>query len=103
MASETHIIAIVKGAAEGDAERHFGSLLGFATHLADATRIGLVQADGPYDVVLTDAGRLFYDEQSLAELPSGRANQWPTDGALGAIRVAAEDRLRELMEGGCPS
>lgn len=96
MVSETHIIALVKGALEGDPEKHFGSLLGFDEHLRDAAQLGLVRCEtGSYDVEVTDAGREFYESQRLFWLPPGRANAWRDDDPV--LKFAIK-RLGELEE-----
>lgn len=80
-----HVVALIKGTAEGDPYRHFGSLLGVDTHQATAARLGLLNAAGD----LTDAGRAFYRDARLADLPAGRANHWgdTADRAVAALAV----------------
>jgi hypothetical protein len=80
-----HVVALIKGTAEGDPYQHFGSLLGADLHQATAVRLGLLTAIGD----LTDTGRAFYEDARLADLPAGRATHWgeAADRAVVALNV----------------
>lgn len=88
-----HTFAVLKGAVEGDDTKHLGSLLGMRSHVRPLIKTGLVEfstsEDRHYDA--TDAGRTFYAEHRLNDLPDGRANYWSDD----ALRDA-EHALRAL-------
>lgn len=43
--SSLHVVALLKGTVEGDAYKHFASLVGFRDHLAGAIAFGLVVRD----------------------------------------------------------
>lgn len=74
--STCFVAGIVKGLIEAnDATRHFGSLMGFQTHLAEARDCGVVEGDGR-GVRVTEKGRAWYDEKRMQELPQGRAYMW---------------------------
>ena len=89
--SAVHVIALVKGAVEGDPFKH----LGLPYQLADiirteATRLGLID-----DLCQpTPLGRSFYIDANLASLPAGRARYW------GAAALRAQTMLRELERQG---
>lgn len=84
--SAVHVIALLKGAVEGDPEKHFGSLLGYDQHLTTAVRAGLVTVAGDP----TDRGIEFYSWHLLDQLPDGRANYWPTEAVAAAAADLAE-------------
>lgn len=81
-----HVLAILKGAVEGDPYQHFAAFGGFDAHAAEADRLGLIGDD----LCPTDLGRRFYVDANLASLPAGRANQW------GHAADRALDMLDEL-------
>jgi hypothetical protein len=89
-ASPTHILALVKGAAEGDPIKHI-TPAGLGTHLDDAVACGLLTVGSDeYDLHPTGTGRALY-EAHLANLPDGRANHWGS-----AIPRAAVDQVLQL-------
>ncbi|MFI6528068.1 hypothetical protein [Streptomyces uncialis] len=89
-ASPTHILALVKGAAEGDAIKHI-TPAGLGTHLDDAVACGLLTVGSDaYDLHPTDTGRALY-EAHLTGLPDGRANHWGS-----AVPAAAVDQVHQL-------
>ncbi|GGU52640.1 hypothetical protein [Streptomyces violascens] len=89
-ASPTHILALVKGAAEGDAIKHI-TPAGLGTHLDDAVACGLLTVGSDdYDLHPTDTGRALY-EAHLTGLPDGRANHWGS-----AVPRAAVDQVHQL-------
>lgn len=67
-------LAIVKGLVEAnDAQRYFGSLLGFTWHFKEVVSLGWVGEHGD----LTDLGREIYESRRLGDLPrEGRAYMW---------------------------
>lgn len=74
--STCFVAGIVKGLIENnDATRHFGSLIGFQSHLAKARACGVVEGDGS-DVRVTEKGREWYEQKRMNELPQGRAYLW---------------------------
>lgn len=77
---EIFTVALVKGAVEGDATTHFGSLSGFREHLALAELRGLLDQEGHP----LPAGEDFYHRHGLDVLPTGRAYLWPDSGPLAA-------------------
>ncbi|MEO3976675.1 hypothetical protein [Streptomyces sp. CAU 1734] len=89
LASPTHVLALVKGTAEGDPIKHT-TALGLGTHLGDAVTCGLLTTTGEWDPVLTGTGRALY-ETHLSNLPDGRANHWGN-----AVPAAAVDHVRLL-------
>lgn len=90
VASPTHILALVKGAAEGDPIKHIPPM-GLGTHLDATVACGLLTiGSSPYDLHVTDTGRALY-EAHLKNLPDGRANHWGS-----AVPAAAVDQVMRL-------
>ncbi|MFC7912391.1 hypothetical protein [Streptomyces sp. NPDC057386] len=90
VASPTHILALVKGAAEGDPIKHI-TPMGLGVHLDDAVACGLLATrSSPYDLHVTDTGLALY-EAHLKDLPDGRANHWG-----GAVPAVAVDQVMRL-------
>jgi hypothetical protein len=87
--SLVHILALVKGTAEGDSRRHFASFMGLDHHEASAINLGLLERNevDSYDLVLTPKGQELYESARLADLPQGRANSW---SGLPPLRLAQE-------------
>jgi hypothetical protein len=84
-----HVIAIIKGAVEGDPQKHFGSLLGYSEHLAAAVRAGLVTTDEQP----TDEGYEFYSWHNLDQFPAGRANYWHGEALVTACADLPENAV----------
>lgn len=76
MTVTVHVLALLKGAVEGDPYRHLASLMAVSsTHLPAGVEAGvLTVVDG--EITATAAGRRFYTEHGLGLLPPGRANNW---------------------------
>ena len=73
---DTHVAAIIKGLAERqDPYFHFGSLMGYGHHHANAVSLGLITGEIHHEK-LTDAGLAYYETRKLKDLPPGRANNW---------------------------
>lgn len=91
--TRVHELALIKGAVEGDSDKHFASLFGIPTHARPLLNLELLvdAADG-YGYDATEAGKAFYDTHQLASLPDGRANNWGSH----PIAVAASTALDEL-------
>jgi hypothetical protein len=90
--SPVHVIALVRGAVEGDPIRHLASLLGYKAHVDAAVRLRLVTIGADlYDLAVTEAGQRFYHQARLDALPDGRANHW-----RGELVEDAVARLGEL-------
>lgn len=69
--------AILKGIKErGDRTYHFGSLIGFASHLAHAEALGVVTISGTTSA-LTPLGEQCYHEWGLSQMTQRRAYSWP--------------------------
>jgi hypothetical protein len=99
MTSWLHVVAVVKGAQEGDAYAHFASLFGFRAHVDAAAGLGFVDGQAYRDdVTVTDAGRSFYERFRLAELPAGRAANWLT-ARLPVARAAVSELERRAVLG----
>lgn len=91
-----HELALIKGAVEGDHEKHFASLFGIPSHVAPLLDLELlVRADDGYGYDATDAGKSFYDTHLLSSLPDGRASNWGPH----PVAVAASVALSALVEG----
>lgn len=90
-AEPVFVLAILKGAVEGDPYAHFAALGGFDHHVADAVACGFVTGTGA-EVQPTAEGRAFYAEARLARLPPGRAYLWH-----GPVREHAEATLRASL------
>lgn len=95
-----HVVAVVKGTAEGDSMRHFGSLFGFGEYEARTVALGLVRRrpvaevrEDDDELVLTEAGEAFYRDFGLDKLPPGRGYNWLIL-APGFIEPAAEQLTR---------
>ncbi|HEY3690461.1 MAG TPA: hypothetical protein VGL46_09175 [Pseudonocardiaceae bacterium] len=90
----------MKGTAEGDSMRHFGSLFGFGEYEARTVALGLVRRrpvaevrEDDDELVLTEAGEAFYRDFGLDKLPPGRGYNWLIL-APGFIEPAAEQLTR---------
>lgn len=71
-----HIAGLIKGLKEHDDPfRHFGSLLGYFHHLAQAIELGLIFGDLPRES-LTEAGERYYADKKLDELPDCNSYNW---------------------------
>lgn len=100
--SWTHVLGVLAGAArpDGDVYYHLGSLFGFGTHLAVASRLGLITTAAPPvsedapEYALTDLGREFVAQFGLSGFPPGRANAWPE-----AVTGPAADELERRWRG----
>lgn len=69
------VAGIVKGLIEhGDPYRHFGSLLGYKSHLHKAIAAGVVNADESLGI--TELGKKWYAAANLAGLEDCRAYFW---------------------------
>lgn len=104
--SWVHTLGILRGAAEGDDTKYSHVLGGYERHVAPLLAAGLVRrlADDEQPeldsfVVLTPAGRAFYEEH-LTDLPAVthcRANMWSTmremRSALTALETTCTERL----------
>jgi hypothetical protein len=89
-ASPTHILALVKGAAEDDPIKHI-TPMGLGTHLDATVACGLLTiGSSQYHLHVTDTGRALY-EAHLKDLPDGRANHWGS-----AVPAAAVDQVMRL-------
>jgi hypothetical protein len=88
--SPVHVLALLKGAVEGDPYKHFASLLGIAQHLEAAAALGLMTPDGR----VTAAGAALYEAAGLHSLPEGRANHWwqEADSAIEILDARARRR-----------
>lgn len=77
-------LAIVKGLVEHqDGTSYFGSLMGYSSHVFDATRRGLIAGDLKEGISLTERGRMLYDALALSTLPQqklSRAYAWDWSG-----------------------
>ncbi|WP_329072526.1 hypothetical protein [Amycolatopsis sp. NBC_01480] len=80
-----HVVAVVKGTAEGDSTRYFGSLLGFSEYVARAASLGLVRqrpaaelGEDDDELVLTEHGEAYYRDFALGALPRVRGYNWHT-------------------------
>jgi hypothetical protein len=74
--STCFVAGIVKGLIESnDATRHFGSLMAFQEHLAEACECGVITVKGD-KIRVTKKGRAWYDKKRMSELPQCRAYMW---------------------------
>jgi hypothetical protein len=92
MTSQVHVLALLKGAVEGDEYKHFGSLLAIDAHFEVGRELGLLLKDAGGSIVPTVKGRSFYVDYGLRELPGGRANYWVTS----PVAVAASRGLADM-------
>ncbi|GAA2679692.1 MULTISPECIES: hypothetical protein [Actinosynnema] len=97
---DVFIIALVKGAVEGDPTMHFGSLLGVGQHMAVARELGLLQQDGQTP---TDKARQLYERHELNKLPHGRAYlAWADSPLLDAALADLTNHLNHHPNTGAP-
>jgi len=92
MTPDVFTVALIKGAVEGDAQAHFGSLGGYVAHVLLAQDLGLLDEDES----ATELAYNLYLCCRLAELPPGRAYLAWNVAASAALVAKALEELKEL-------
>lgn len=78
------VVGLLKGAVEGDAYAHFGSILAIRYHEHNAVDAGLITV-GDERNVATERGLDFYRRHRLRSLPPGRAYLWRSEDVATAV------------------